>query len=324
MKKIAVMTSGGDAPGMNACVRAVARYGIGAGIDVYGIRRGFAGLMNNDIIELDSRSVGGIIRSGGTVLMSARALDFCTEEGQQKAIETLNAWGIEGLVVIGGDGSLHGAQALMQHGIRVMGVPASIDNDIGCTEMAIGVDTALNTILDAVDKIKDTASAHQRAFVIEAMGRHHGYLALMAGVSGGAEMILLPNSKIDLGSIAKEVKAGFLRGKPHFIIIVAEGARIEGSDNATMAVSKAIEEAGFDSRVTVLGHVQRGGSPTAFDRLLGTRFGSAAVERLLAGESGKMTCLQADHIVTVDIDEALSTTVQLRDDILKLANTLAI
>jgi len=323
MKRIAVMTSGGDSPGMNACIRAVVRYGMAAGVDVLGIRRGFAGLINNDVIEMDSRAVGGIIRFGGTVLMSARALEFKTEAGQQRALETLNAWGVEGMVVIGGDGSLNGALALHEHGVPVIGVPASIDNDIGCTEMSIGVDTALNTILDAVDKIKDTASAHQRAFVIEVMGRSHGYLALMAGVAGGAELIVLPTSKIDQSVISKDVRAAFLRGKPHFIIIVAEGAKTENGETVTPIISRIIEEAGHEPRITVLGHVQRGGSPTAFDRLLGTRFGAAAVDRLLAGESGKMTCLQSDRIITVDLKEALGTTPQLRSDILRLAEPLA-
>jgi len=323
MKRIAVMTSGGDAPGMNACVRAVVRYGLDAGVSVLGIQRGFAGLINNDVIEMDSRDVGGIIRLGGTILKSARALEFETEEGQQRALETISAWSIEGVVVIGGDGSLTGARVLHEHGVPVVGVPASIDNDIGCTEMAIGVDTALNTILDAVDKIKDTASAHQRAFIIEVMGRSHGYLALMAGVAGGAELIILPNTKIDPASISKEVRTAFLRGKPHFITIVAEGARMEGVGSVTLEIAHIISDAGFDPRVTVLGHVQRGGSPTAFDRLLGTRFGATAVERLFSGESGTMTCLHADRILTVPIDEALKTPAHLKEDILALTRPLA-
>lgn len=323
MKRIAVMTSGGDAPGMNACIRAVVRDGIAAGATVMGIERGFAGLMKNDIIDMDSRSVGGIIRQGGTVLKTARAPEFASEEGQLHALETLSAWGIEGLVVIGGDGSLHGAQALHHRGFPVIGVPASIDNDIALTEMAIGVDTSLNTILDAMDKIKDTASAHQRAFLIEVMGRRHGYLALMAGVAGGAELILLPNSKVDPQAIARNVKGAFLRGKPHFIIVVAEGARTECGNTITNDVCSVIEDAGYDARVTVLGHVQRGGAPTAFDRLLGTRFGAGAVEMLFSGVTGKMAALQADQIVPVDIDEMLDTAPQLRGDILRLAEPLS-
>jgi 6-phosphofructokinase 1 len=323
MKRIAVMTSGGDAPGMNACVRSVVRYGIAAGASVLGIRRGYAGLMGNDMIEMESRSVGGIIRHGGTILMSARAPEFAQEEGQKRAMDTLAAWGVEGVVVIGGDGSLNGAVALHKLGMPVIGVPASIDNDIALTEMAIGVDTALNTILEAIDKIKDTASAHQRSFLIEVMGRRHGYLALMAGVAGGAEMVILPNTQIDMQAIAKNVKAGFLRGKPHFIIVVAEGARIEGCESATTGICRAITDAGLEPRITVLGHVQRGGSPTAFDRLLGTRFGAAAVEKLMAGESGVMTALQSDQIASVDIAEALATPARLRDDILAIAEPLS-
>ncbi len=324
LKRIAVMTSGGDAPGMNACVRGVVRYGLAAGVSISGIRRGFAGLMLNDIVDMDSRSVGGIIRQGGTFLMSARAPEFATEEGQKRAIETLAAWGIEGVVVIGGDGSLHGAQALHERGVPVVGVPASIDNDIGLTEMAIGVDTALNTILDAMDKIKDTASAHQRAFLIEVMGRRHGYLALMAGVAGGAETIILPNTEVDLDAIGRDVRSAFLRGKPHYIMIVAEGARIKTGEPVTETIARAITDVGHEPRITVLGHVQRGGSPSAFDRLLGTRFGSAAAERLIAGESGAMTCLQADRIVTCDIKEALNTPPHLREDILQLVKPLSL
>lgn len=323
MKRIAVITSGGDAPGMNACVRAVVRYGLDAGVNVLGIQRGFAGLINNDVIEMDSRDVGGIIRLGGTILMSARAPEFKTKEGQQSALETLSAWSIDGVVVIGGEGSLTGARTLHEYGIPVVGVPASIDNDIGCTEMSIGVDTALNTILDAVDKIKDTASAHQRTFIIEVMGRSHGYLALMAGVAGGAEFIILPNTEIDLAMISKEVRTAFLRGKPHFIIIVAEGARMAGVESVTSEIAHSVKDAGFDPRITVLGHVQRGGSPTAFDRLLGTRFGATAVDILLSGESGAMTCLHADRILTVSIDEALKTPAYLREDIMALAQPLA-
>jgi 6-phosphofructokinase 1 len=323
IKRIAVMTSGGDSPGMNACVRSVVRSGLAVGATVVGVQRGFAGLMGNDIIEMNSRSVGGIIRLGGTVLMSARAPEFREIAGQKRAIEALSAWCVDGVVVIGGDGSLHGAQILHEHGIPVIGVPASIDNDIALTEMAIGVDTALNTILDAIDKIKDTASAHQRAFLIEVMGRSHGYLALMAGVAGGAETIILPNTNIDPSIISKEVRTAFLRGKPHFIIVVAEGARTETGESVTGMLARTINDAGYEPRVTVLGHVQRGGSPTAFDRLLGTRFGAAAVDALIASKSGRMTALQSDEVVTVDIDEALRTPAHLRDDILQLAGPLA-
>lgn len=322
MKRIAVLTSGGDAPGMNACVRAVVRYGIAAGAVVYGIKRGYAGLMANDIEELDSRSVAGSIRQGGTILMSARSLEFRTPEGQQRALGVLRGWGIEGLVVIGGDGSLGGAMALHKLGFPVIGVPASIDNDIRGTEMAIGVDTALNTILDAMDKIKDTASAHQRAFIIEVMGRQHGYLALMAGIAGGAEMVVLPGTCIDKKLVIDEVRSAFLRGKPHFIIVAAEGASTPEKEISRL-LSEYICDAGHEARSTVLGHVQRGGSPTCFDRLLGTRFGAAAVDGLMSGKTGVMVGLKQGEMITVDLETVLASRPDLSAEALRLAEPLA-
>jgi len=303
-------------------VRAVVRFGLAAGAQVYGIRRGYAGLMANDIIELDSRAVGGIIRHGGTILMSARSEEYKTEAGLAKALDVLSGWQIEGLVVIGGDGSLRGALRLAERGVGVVGVPASIDNDIPGTDMAIGVDTALNTILDAMDKIKDTASAHQRAFVIEVMGRKHGYLALMAGIAGGAEMVVLPDSKIDRDYIIEEVKSAFMRGKPHFIIVAAEGASTP-EKGITQLLSEYVEESGHDPRSTVLGHVQRGGSPTCFDRLLGTRLGAAAVDCLMSGATGTMVGLKANEIVAVDLAKVLSGKPKLNEATLKLAESLA-
>ncbi len=322
MKRIAVLTSGGDAPGMNACVRAVVRYGIAAGADVYGIKRGYAGLMSNDIFELDSRAVAGSIRQGGTILMSARSLEFKTAEGQQKALGVLRGWGIEGLVVIGGDGSLGGALALHKLGFPVVGVPASIDNDIRGTEMAIGVDTALNTILDAMDKIKDTASAHQRAFIIEVMGREHGYLALMAGIAGGAEMVVVPDTCVDKELVIQEVRSAFLRGKPHFIIVAAEGASTP-EKSITQLLTEYICEAGHEARSTVLGHVQRGGSPTCFDRLLGTRFGAAAVDALMSGNTGVMVALKQGQMITVELETVLSGHPELSPEVLRLSEPLA-
>lgn len=322
MKRIAVMTSGGDAPGMNACVRSVVRYGIAAGLEVYGIRRGYAGLIGNDLSELDARAVGGIVRHGGTVLMSARCLEFVQEEGQQRALDVLHGWGIEGLVVIGGDGSLRGARALRDKGFPVVGIPASIDNDISGTAMAIGVDTALNTILDALDKIKDTASAHQRAFIVEVMGREHGYLALTVGVAGGAEMVVLPHTVLDKDTVIREVKGAFLRGKPHFIIVAAEGASTP-EKSITQLLSEYIREAGHDPRTTVLGHVQRGGSPSCFDRMLGTRFGAAAVDALLNGQTGVMLGLVGTKIEPIDLDVALSGHPALDPETLKLTKPLS-
>lgn len=322
MKRIAVLTSGGDAPGMNACVRAVVRYGIAAGADVFGVQRGYAGLMTNDMVELDSRSVAGSIRQGGTILMSARSNEFKTIEGQQKALGVLRGWGIEGIVVIGGNGSLAGAMSLHNLGFPVIGVPASIDNDIRGTEMAIGVDTALNTILDAMDKIKDTASAHQRAFVIEVMGREHGYLALMAGIAGGAEMVVIPGVCVNKELVIEEVRSAFLRGKPHFIIVAAEGASTS-EKSITQVLTEYICEAGHDVRATALGHVQRGGSPTCFDRLLGTRFGATAVDGLMSGKTGVMVGLKQSEMVTVDFETVLAGYPDLSPELLRLAEPLA-
>jgi len=322
MKRIAVMTSGGDSPGMNAAVRAVVRCGMGLGADVYGIKRGYAGLMENDIVELDSRMVGGCIRSGGTILLSARSKEFTTDVGQCKAMDVLHGWGIEGLVVIGGDGSLNGANALSKRGFPIVGIPASIDNDIAETEMSLGVDTALDTILGAVDRIKDTASAHQRAFIIEVMGRRHGYLALAAGIAGGAEMVVLPDSIVDKETVMKAVKSAFFRGKPHFIIIAAEGASCP-EKSITSLLMDYVTEAGHEPRCTVLGHVQRGGSPTCYDRLLGTRLGAAAVDCLMAGQTGVMVGVQAGNIVATDLEKVLSGSPALNADLLKLTTPLA-
>ena len=322
MKRIAVMTSGGDSPGMNAAIRAVVRCGMSVGAEVYGIRRGYAGLMENDIIELDSRAVGGIIRSGGTILLSARSKEFITDAGQAKALDVLHGWGIEGLIVIGGDGSLNGARALAKKGFPVVGIPASIDNDIAETEMSLGVDTALNTILDALDRIKDTASAHQRAFVVEVMGRKHGYLAMASGIAGGAELIILPDTVLDKESIIKAVKSAFFRGKPHFIIVAAEGAS-NSEKSVTSLLVDYVTEAGHEPRYTVLGHVQRGGSPTCFDRLLGTRYGAAAVDCLMNAKTGVMVGLKSNHIAATDLDIVLSGSVPLNTDLLELMEPLA-
>lgn len=323
MKRIAILTSGGDAPGMNAAVRAAVRYGIGLGAEVYGIRRGYAGIMENDIFELDARAVGGIVRVGGTVLMSARSPEFCSEQGQEKALDILHGWGIEGLVVIGGDGSLRGAMSLAQHGFPVVGIPASIDNDIACTEMSLGVDTALDTILGALDRIKDTASAHQRLFVVEVMGREYGYLALASGIAGGAEMVVLPDTVLDRDAVVKSVKSAFFRGKPHFIIVAAEGASHKGK-SISCELMEYIAQAGYDPRTTVLGHVQRGGSPTCYDRILGTRFGAAAIDCLFSGKTNVMVGIEGNKIITTPLLTVLSTKPKLNKELLDLIDPLAI
>jgi len=277
---LGLLTSGGDAPGMNSCIRAVVRAGITHGARVVGIYNGFEGLINGEFKVLGPRDVGGILQRGGTVLQTRRSERFMEPRGQREAIRKINEAGIDGLVVIGGDGSMRGAHVLTQQGVNVVGIPASIDNDIWGTNMAIGVDTAMNTIMDAVDKLRDTASSHGRAFLIETMGRGSGYLAVMAGIVCGAEMVLVPEVSVNLQEVADAIEDAYRRGKTHAIIIIAEGASIH-----TVDLARAIDEMdiGFKTRVTILGHIQRGGSPTAFDRLLAARMGVRAVETLLDG-----------------------------------------
>ncbi len=322
MKRIAVLTSGGDSPGMNAAVRAVVRYGIANSVQVFGVRQGYLGLLEGRFEEMNSRSVGGIIRTGGTILQTARCEEFLEDWGQKKALANLEERGIDGLVVIGGDGSLRGALALHKLGYPTVGIPASIDNDISHTELSIGTDTALNTILDALDKIKDTASSHRRAFIIEVMGRRHGYLALAAGIAGGAEWIVLPNAKIEPEKIAQDVHDAFSRGKPHYIIILAEGANFDGKTGSE-DIKNALLASGIEPRVTVLGHVQRGGSPTLTDRLLGTRLGAAAAKEVIEGKSGVMAALQGNSIVSVCLETVLSSSPSLDPNLLQIAEPMA-
>jgi len=306
MKRIGVLSSGGDGPGFNPCIRAVVRHAISHGLSVMGIKYGYAGLINGEMDEMDVRSVGGILGRGGTILGTARSEEFKTERGRLTAMRKLNEYGIDGLVVIGGDGSFRGALKLHEEfSFPVVGVPGTIDNDIPGTDMCIGVDTALNTVLGAIDKIRDTASSHQRAFLIEVMGRECGYLALMSGIAGGAEMILLPEVETSPAEVANALKDAYLRGKAHCIIVVAEGYR-PGIEAVAAYLSERQEELGFEVRTTVLGHVQRGGSPTAFERLLATRLGVAAVEALLAGQYGMMVGLVGNQIVLTPLAEVVS------------------
>jgi 6-phosphofructokinase 1 len=306
MKCIGVLSSGGDGPGFNPCIRAVVRMGISYGMAVMGIRNGYSGLISGEIEELTARSVGGIIGRGGTILGTARSEEFRTERGRRTAMRKLNEHGIEGLIVIGGDGSFRGALKLQQEfSFPVVGVPGTIDNDISGTDMCIGVDTALNTVLDAIDKIRDTASSHQRAFLIEVMGRACGYLALMSGLAGGAEMVLLPEVETSPEEVAAALRNAYLRGKAHCIIVVAEGYK-----PGTAAVANYLEEQesdlGFEVRTTVLGHVQRGGSPTAFERLLATRLGVAAVDAMRDGHSGVMVGLIGNKITLTPLEQVTS------------------
>jgi 6-phosphofructokinase 1 len=316
MKRIAVMTSGGDAPGMNAAIRAVVRTGMQYNIEVYGIRQGYDGLLHGDISLMTSREVSGILQRGGTILQTARNEEFKTQQGQRKAVRRLNESEIEGVIVIGGDGSLRGGLALQSHGIKVIGVPASIDNDIYGTNTSIGVDTALNTILDALDRLRDTATSHNRAFIIEVMGRSCGYLALMGGILGGAEVVVTPEQEITMEDIANQMEDAYTRGKSHAICVVAEGAPFKSTDLTDFLNQKHL---GFEIRLTILGHIQRGGSPTAFDRLLSTRMGCAAVERLRAGESGSMIGLNGRDMVTVPLEDVTTKVRSITADYFDMA-----
>ncbi|WP_210364943.1 6-phosphofructokinase [Bacillus sp. REN3] len=319
MKRIGVLTSGGDAPGMNAAIRAVVRKAIYHEMEVYGVFGGYAGLINGNIKKLELGSVGDIIHRGGTFLYSARCDEFKTKDGQQKGIEQLKKLDIDGLVVIGGDGSYRGAKALTEQGFPCVSVPGTIDNDIPGTEFTIGFDTALNTVIDAVDKIRDTASSHERTFIIEVMGRDAGDLALWAGLAGGAETILIPEDNPDMEDIANRLKKGHERGKKHSIIIVAEGV-MSGYE-----FGKQLKEAtDFDTRVTVLGHVQRGGSPTAFDRVLASRLGARAVELLIDGRGGRAVGIEKNELVDYDIIEALSKEHTVDINLYKLSKELSI
>jgi 6-phosphofructokinase 1 len=317
MKKIGVMTSGGDSPGMNACVRAVVRTAISKGLSVKGIQRGFAGLLDGDIHEMGRRDVSGIIQQGGTILQTARCLEFKEPKGQRLGLRRLNEESIDGLVVVGGDGSLRGGLALHEAGFPVVGVPGSIDNDIEGTDMSIGVDTTLNTILRALDALRDTASSHERAFLVEVMGRNCGYLAAVGGILGGAEMICIPERPFELEEVAHVVQDAYVQGKNHALIVVAEGA-----SHGINAIAEFLRqhEVGFDVRVTILGHVQRGGRPSAFDRLLATRLGVAAVSELLAGNSGVMVGLRGRKIGTVSLEDATSSQRAVNPEYVELFN----
>ena len=319
MKKIGVLTSGGDSPGMNPAIRAVVRKGIFHDLEVYGIYNGYAGLINGNIKRLELGSVGDIIQRGGTMLHSARLPEFKNPEVQQQGIKQLQEHGIEGLVVIGGDGSYMGAKALTEQGFPCVGVPGTIDNDIPGTEFTIGFDTALNTVINALDKIRDTATSHERTFIIEVMGRGAGDLALWAGLAGGAETILIPEEGYDMQDIAGRLRKGQERGKKHSLIVVAEGVC------SGIEFGKELEKAtDFDTRVSVLGHIQRGGSPTAFDRVLASRLGARAVELLIEGKGGRAVGIENNRLVDYDIIEALGRKHTLDIDLYKLSQELSI
>jgi len=305
LRTIGVLTSGGDAPGINPCIRAAARSAIARGVEVIGIQEGFDGLIRGEMSPLRVRDVSGIIHRGGTFLRTARCPEFLNRKGQRQALRELNEADIEGLVVIGGDGSMRGAHALAGLGFPVVGVPTSIDNDVWGTDMSIGVDTALNTIMQAVDKLRDTASSHQRAFLVETMGRGCGYLALIVGVICGAEVILIPEVETRLEQISEAVEDAYARGKTHAIIVAAEGAALNVDQ---VAAHLNAHEVGFETRVTILGHVPRGGSPSAFDRMLATRMGVEAVDALLGGMTDVMVGLEGREIETVPLEEVVKNS----------------
>jgi 6-phosphofructokinase 1 len=319
MKKIAVITSGGDSPGMNSAIRAVVRAALARGAEVTGFVHGYQGIINDEAIPMDSRTVGGIITHGGTILRTARSKEFMTPEGRQKAMDNLQRHGLEGMVVIGGDGSLTGALKLHEEfSFPVMGVPGSIDNDISGTDFSIGFDTAVTTAVDAIDKLRDTAYSHERMFVIEVMGRRNGFIALEAGLASGAEAILIPEVPYSLLEVCADLREAATAGKKSSLIVVAEGAA-RASD-----IKDFIEKnTGFDSRYTVLGHIQRGGSPTAFDRVLAMRLGAFAANRLLSGFSGEMVGVDGVKLVSHPLTYVLSTERTVDPEKLFLAGVMA-
>lgn len=324
IKNIAVLTSGGDAPGMNACIRAVVRTGIYNGINMFGVLQGYQGLINNNINPMDARSVSNIIHLGGTILKTARCLEFKTEEGMELAFEHLKAREIDGLVVIGGDGTFTGAQRFgKKFGIRVIGIPGTIDNDLYGSDFTLGYDTAINTVIEAIDKIRDTADSHDRLFFIEVMGRDSGCIALRSAIASGAEAVLLPEKETNLDELIAQLEAGASTKKSSSIVIVSEGHKYGGAYDVAKKVKESFNH--YDTKVTILGHLQRGGSPSSFDRILGSRLGFAAVNELLKGSTMQMVGLRGNDIKTTSIDEALTRhTFKLESDLLEMTKVLSI
>lgn len=319
VKKIGVLTSGGDAPGMNAAIRSVVRAARYRGIEVVGIRRGYAGLIAGDTMELDVRDVSNILHAGGTMLYSARSKEFCTEEGMQKAIAVCKEQGIEGLVVIGGDGSYRGAGDLSARGIPCVGIPGTIDNDITSTDYTIGFDTCINCVVDMVDRIRDTMRSHERCSVVEVMGRHAGYVALHAGIATGATFVMVPEVPSSVVDVIKKIEEGRKLGKSNFIVIVAEGV-----GNAEEMSRYIQETTGIVTRATILGHVQRGGSPTSRDRVLASQYGNFAVELLAAGKSNRVVGMRKDELVDYDLHEALAMKKEFPMDLYNMSDIISI
>ncbi len=320
MKRIAVVTSGGDAPGMNAAVRALVRTAAAEQVEVLGVRDGFAGLLASRFELLDSRSVAGILMRGGTFLGSTRFPQFHERATQEEAIARLGDAGVEGLVVVGGNGSQQGTLALHRLDFPAVGIASTIDNDLALTETTIGVDTALNTAVECIDRLKDTATSHQRAFLVEVMGRNSGYLAMMAAIASGAELAMVPERPVDLEVVAEDVRANYARGKRHYIVVVAEGAHPGARDLADYLSS---HPSGFEARLSVLGHVQRGGSPTVRDRVLASRFGAGATRALLAGRTGVIVGLVEGLLTEIPLEDALVPCNKVTPEMLALADVLA-
>jgi 6-phosphofructokinase 1 len=318
MKAIGVMTSGGDSPGMNAAARAVVRTAIYEGVEVYGIYNGYQGMLDDDIEQLTNRSVSDIIQRGGTFLGTARCAEFKTEEGRKKGLAVLKKHGIEGLVIIGGDGSLTGGALLSKLGMPIVGLPGTIDNDVWGSDYTIGADTAANTIVDAINKLRDTASAHRRIILIEVMGRKSGWLAMMAGIAGGAEYVLVPEVKFDINQICEEIKESYAGGKRYSIIVVAEGA------GSAVDLGKIVaKETEIDTRVSVLGHIQRGGSPTVEDRMKASMLGEKAALALISGVSNVVFGFNAGKVVSINLFDAVNNQKTLDPELVRLARVLA-
>lgn len=320
MKTIGILTSGGDAPGMNAAIRAITRVGLARGLKVIGIQRGYNGLINGELFEMSRNSVSDIIQRGGTVLKTARSDEFRTKEGRAKAANVLKIFGVEGLIVLGGDGSFKGAELLSrEHGIKTIGIPCTIDNDIAYTDFTIGFDTAINTVVEVMNKLRDTSASHERVSVIEVMGRRCGDIALHAGIAGGAECVIIPEVEFDFNLLCRSILETKVLGKLHYIVVVAEGA------GTAHDIAQRVQECtGVQARATVPGHIQRGGPPSAFDRLIATKFGAVAVESLIAGKSGRVMGIRDNKIIDEDINEAVQLKKEVDKNLYELANSLSI
>ena len=325
--KIGILTSGGDAPGMNAAIRAIVRKALYHDCQVFGVKRGFSGLINGEITQMNSRSAGDILQRGGTILQSARCPEFNTTEGRKKAKEQLSNLGLNGIIVIGGYCSFLGAKIISEIGFQTIAIPATIDNDIGCTDFSIGFDTAVNTVLDAMNKIRDTAFSHNRVYVVEVMGKTSGFIAVAAGLTGGAEAILIPEISFNLDEICRQLQKSAQLGKAHSIILVAEGLNGDPKEvekSSGFIVGNYIRnQTGCDTRIIVLGHIQRGGTPSFFDRKLGTLMGAKAVELLLNGDSEKMVGFTGNEIQVFDINTAIKTKKTIDYSELQLAHIMA-